>query len=83
MSQQIQVNRRPEVERRTGQGRSSIYAAIADGLFPPPVKIGARAVGWISHEVDAINAARAAGKTQDEIKDLVKRLVADRAKLRA
>lgn len=78
MAEQIQIVRRPEVERRSGKGRSALYKDIADGLFAPPIKISLRAVGWISHEIDAINAARAAGKTQDEIKALVAKLVAAR-----
>lgn len=38
--------RRPEVEKLTGKGRSSMYSDIQKGLFPAPVKIGARAVAW-------------------------------------
>lgn len=38
--------RRPAVEEMTGLSRSSIYAMIADGLFPGPVRIGRRAVAW-------------------------------------
>ena len=38
--------RRPEVEKLTGKCRSSIYSDIQKGLFPAPVKIGARAVAW-------------------------------------
>ena len=81
MTQQIQVVRRPEVERRIGQGRSAIYAAIAAGTMVPPVKISLRAVGWLNHEVDAVIAARAAGKAPDEIKELVSKLVAARKAL--
>ncbi len=63
----------------TGQSRSSIYAAIPAGLFPPPIKIAARAVGWSAEEVRALNAARIAGKSSDDIKALVASLVAVRA----
>jgi len=38
--------RRPEVETRTGLSRSTLYAYIAEGTFPKPVKLGKRAVGW-------------------------------------
>lgn len=38
--------RRKEVEAITGRGRSAIYEGIANGTFPKPVKIGARAVAW-------------------------------------
>lgn len=38
---------------RTGLSRSSIYRKIAEGTFPPQVKIGTHGAGW--HE-SAINA---------------------------
>lgn len=44
------IYRRPEVERITGLSRSTLYAMMADGSFPKPVKLGKRAVGW--REVD-------------------------------
>jgi len=45
------IIRRPEVETLTGIPRSTLYAKIADGDFPAPVKIGRRAVGWLEEEV--------------------------------
>lgn len=38
--------RRKEVESITGLSRSSIYAMIARGDFPKPIKIGVQAVAW-------------------------------------
>jgi prophage regulatory protein len=38
--------RRPQVERLTGLSRSSIYAMMARGDFPKPIRLGKRAVGW-------------------------------------
>jgi prophage regulatory protein len=76
--QQITIQRLPTVIQVTGKGRTTIYGDIADGLMTPPVNIGARSVGWPSSEIDAINAARIAGKTDDEIRALVKQLVAKR-----
>jgi len=35
-----------EVVKVTGRPRSSLQRDIQDGRFPPPVKIGPRAVGW-------------------------------------
>lgn len=35
----------------TGLGRSTIYNYIADGSFPKPVSLGARAVAWVESEV--------------------------------
>ena len=44
--------RRPEVTARTGLSRSTIQVRLAEGSFPRPVQLGARAVGWIEEEVD-------------------------------
>jgi prophage regulatory protein len=38
--------RRREVEQITARSRSAIYEGMANGTFPKPVKIGARAVAW-------------------------------------
>ncbi|NLZ17122.1 MAG: AlpA family transcriptional regulator [Desulfobulbaceae bacterium] len=45
--------RRPEVERRTGLSRSSVYALAKEGKFPSPVSLGPRTVAWVAEEVDA------------------------------
>jgi prophage regulatory protein len=55
-----------------------MYLRIAEGTLTKPVSLGARAVGWPAHEVDALNAARIAGKQETEIRDLVKALEAAR-----
>lgn len=49
---QVQILRLPRVIERVGMRRSSIYAAVAAGTFPAPVKLGARSVGWPSDQVD-------------------------------
>ncbi|MCC6922436.1 MAG: AlpA family transcriptional regulator [Nitrosomonas sp.] len=64
----------PDVKERTGYSRSTIYNRITEGLFPKPVKIGIRAAAWPDYEVDAINAARIASKSEDEIRTLVLKL---------
>lgn len=45
------VIRLPEVRSRTGLSRSTIYAMMASGMFPKPVKLGQRAVGWVENEI--------------------------------
>ncbi len=45
------VLRLPQVLAVTGLGRSMIYQMEAEGRFPPRVRIGARAVGWVESEV--------------------------------
>ena len=45
--------RLPEVINRTGYRRTSIYEKIDQGVFPQPVKLGARAIAWVESEVDS------------------------------
>ena len=56
---------RPVLSER-GRSRSSHYNDIQQGLFTRPVRLGARSVGWPLHEVEILNAARIANKTDDE-----------------
>ena len=49
---QVRFLRLPEVLDRTGLSRSTIYVRLDRGLFPRPVSLGARAVGWLESEVD-------------------------------
>lgn len=74
----VTILRRRQVESESGYSRSTIYLRIAQGLWPKQVSLGARAVGWPAAEVDALNAARIAGKTDVEIRALVLRLEAAR-----
>ncbi|HRV31824.1 MAG TPA: AlpA family phage regulatory protein [Kiritimatiellia bacterium] len=72
------ILRLPAVKSESGLSRSTIYLRVSQGLWTKPVSLGARAVGWPSDEVEAINAARIAGNTDDEIRLLVKKLEAAR-----
>ncbi len=74
----LTILRRRQIEAETGYSRSTIYLRMAQGLWPKQVSLGARAVGWPAAEVDALNAARIAGKTDGEIRALVLRLEAAR-----
>lgn len=71
----------PAVLGLTANSRSGHYAHIKAGLMTPPVKLSVHAVAWPEHEIKAINAARVAGKTDDEIRELVARLVEERTQL--
>lgn len=74
------ILRMPAVKDETGhKSHASIYNAIKAGLFTKPVQIGQRSVGWPDTEVKAINAARIAGKSESEIREIVSRLHALRA----
>ena len=48
-----QILRLPQVINATGLPRSSLYAKIAEGEFPAPIKLGQRSVGWSAAEVEA------------------------------
>lgn len=58
--QSAPIIRLPELRALTGRGRSAIYADMAAGRLPRPIKLGARSVGWLRAEVDAWIAARIA-----------------------
>lgn len=72
------IYRLPKVIFVTGLSRSTLYLRIAQGLLTKPVGLGARAVGWPSGDIVAINTARIAEKTDEEIKVLVLKLEAAR-----
>ncbi len=46
------ILRLPAVKTRTGLSRSTIYLRVAEGRFPKPISLGARAVGWVDAEVE-------------------------------
>jgi len=75
----VRFVRRQEILLRTGYSNSTLYDRIGKGLFTRGVSLGGQVVGWPSDELSAINSARIAGKTDDEIRDLVDQLHAARA----
>jgi prophage regulatory protein len=70
--------RLPAVLLAVGLSRSSIYTRMTQRLFPKPVSLGGRAVGWPESEVAALIAARIAGDSDAKIRNLVARLEAAR-----
>ena len=72
------ILRLPAVKSESGYSRSTIYLRIAQGLWTKQVSLGPRCVGWPANEVAALNAARIAGSTDDEIRALVATLEAAR-----
>lgn len=59
------ILRRQLVESQTGLSRSKIYDLITRDEFPRPIKIGARAVGWVEADVVAwINSRIDAAKRE-------------------
>lgn len=77
----LRIERGPDLyghNGRAGVSRSPFFARVRAGLWTKPVLIGKRASGWPSHEIDALLAAQIAGKSDDEIRELVKQLHAAR-----
>lgn len=70
--------RLPAVKAECGYSRSTIYLRMSQGLWTRPVSLGARAVAWPAGDVVALNAARIAGKSDDNIRTLVLKLEAAR-----
>ena len=44
--------KRPDVERLTSLSRSAIYAAMDEGAFPRPIRVGKRAVRWRQEDIE-------------------------------
>ncbi|MBI5716619.1 MAG: AlpA family phage regulatory protein [Burkholderiales bacterium] len=72
------ILRLPAVLKRRGKSRSAHYADIKAGLFVKPVKLGLRARGTPEDEVEVLNAATIAERSEDEIRTLVQKLEAAR-----
>lgn len=52
------ILRRPEVEAKTGFKRAHIYNLMQQGKFPKAIRLGVRAVGWDSIEIEQWIAER-------------------------
>lgn len=53
----------PEVKAVTSLSTSEIYRRLEAGTFPAQIKLGARAVAWLEHEIDEwIEQTIAAGR---------------------
>ncbi|PSU93971.1 transcriptional regulator [Photobacterium kishitanii] len=67
-----------EVLYLTGISSSTHYLHIQQGLMVKPVSLGANSSAYPLFEIETINAARIAGKDQNEIKVLVTTLMENR-----
>jgi prophage regulatory protein len=45
------ILRLPDVIKRTGLSRSSIYLRIKNNQFPRQISLGVKAVGWVESEI--------------------------------
>ncbi|MBN8431840.1 AlpA family transcriptional regulator [Microbulbifer salipaludis] len=44
--------RMPQVQDQTGLKKTYIYHLVSTGQFPAPIKLGKRAVAWLSEDID-------------------------------
>lgn len=47
-----QILRLPDVARKTGLPSSTIYRYMKEKIFPQPINLGARNVGWLLSDVE-------------------------------
>ena len=55
----MRVLRLPQVLVRVGLSKSTLWRRINANEFPPPIRLGPRATGWIEEEVDEWISSRA------------------------
>jgi len=56
----------------SGLKRATLYNHISKEIFPSQIKISERGVAWVESEIIEVNQARIAGKSDSEIKELIK-----------
>jgi len=72
--------REPEARAKLGSiGQWLFFKQRREGLLPPPVRLSGRRCAYVTSELDAVIDARAAGAADDEVRELVSRLVQSRA----
>ena len=77
----ISYNTIDEVLRRKSVGRSTLYAEMQRGVFPKPVKLEARKVGWPQHEVDQMMVLYLRSPTENKCREFVMELHNDRVNM--
>ncbi|NVC95862.1 AlpA family transcriptional regulator [Vibrio natriegens] len=77
--QETHLLRLPQAIYLTGLSRASFYRQVKAGLLPSQIHIGPNSVAWLSHEIEAVIAARICGNSDDEIQSLVKDIIQQRS----
>lgn len=71
--------RLPQAISLTGLSRASFYRQVKAGLLPSQIHIGPNSVAWLSHEIEAVIAARICEYSDDEIQLMVKDIIQQRS----
>lgn len=67
--------RLPELLEQLAVGKTTLYARIKQGTFPPPVKFGERVSAWPEHEVNTVANAYMRSATKEDLQKLVAQLM--------
>ena len=54
----FQVIRMHQLKAITGLSKTTLYDLIKKGEIPKPIKLGARAVGWLQSDIEAFISSR-------------------------
>lgn len=72
------IIRKPELLTLIPISHSSLDRRIRAGLFPPPVSLGGRAVGWPAREINDYLNLLYANASDEELREAVQAMVLDR-----
>lgn len=81
LANEVKLIRIKQVQAISGLKRSTIYAYISKGIFPSQIKLGERCTAWVESEIFAVNQARIAEKSEQEIQELIAQLKARRQQI--
>ncbi|WP_037048000.1 AlpA family phage regulatory protein [Psychromonas sp. SP041] len=76
--QKIKILRLKDACNMFGISRSCFYKRIEIGIYPPPISLGDRAVGWVESELQTILRGLVSGKNHDVLKSIVCDLIEQR-----
>lgn len=74
----LRLLRLPDVCAKFGLRTTTIYDRIKKGTLPPSIAITTSRRAWLEHELDAVVGALISGLSDEEIRALVRDLVAQR-----
>ena len=78
MEHTLKFTRRKGLCQQFAFSENTSYRAEQAGLIPPPLTLLENIKAWPQYELDAIARAIVGGATQDEIRALVVKLIAER-----
>ena len=77
-SQLVQSPKRPNSPAPLPFSAPTLWRKVKNGTWPRPIRLSTRVSAWVVGECRAVNAARIAGKSDAEIRNLVNDLHAKR-----